>query len=97
MARAIEDERWVDAIRADRQLRRSPPTNIATCTGPDEVEPRRLNLGRRLAHLGKGVGTVELIEAFEDRILGFQEGPPHRDWRRAGGRAQHVVDDRAVG
>ena len=94
---AVEDERRVDAVGADWQLCRCPPTDIATGIGPDKVEPGRVNLGGGLAHLAQGVGAVELVEAVEDRVFSFQKCPPHGDWRGAGGITQHVVDDRAVG
>ena len=93
----IEDEHGVDAVGADRQLRRRPPADIATGIGPDQVQPWRMHLGRSLAHLAQGIRAVELVETVEERVFGFQERPPHGDWRGPGSGTQHVVDNRAMG
>ncbi|MNO96192.1 hypothetical protein D3C76_878550 [compost metagenome] len=96
-AGAVEDERRVHTVRANRQFRRRPPADIATGIGPDEVQPRRLHLGSRFAHLAQGVGAIELVEAFEDRVLGFEERPPHGNRRGPCRGAEDFVDDWPVG
>ncbi len=93
---AVQNEGGVDALRADRQLRRSPPADIAFGVGPDDVEARRLNLLGRATHLVQRIGAVGLVKTVQHRVGRHQKRPPHRNWRLAGVLAHHVVDNRAV-
>ncbi|MNC52577.1 hypothetical protein D3C75_1019300 [compost metagenome] len=94
---AVEDEAWLDPGRTLGQLCRGPPTDIALGVGPDDIQPGCLHLGGRGAGLGQGVGAIELVEAFEDRVLGFEERPPHGNRRGPCRGAEDFVDDWPVG
>ncbi|MCY1531363.1 hypothetical protein D9M68_665860 [compost metagenome] len=96
-AGAVEDKARIDPCRAARQLGRRPPANIASGVGPDHVEARCLDFFRSGAGLVQAVGAIELVEAVEDRVVGFQKGPPQGNRRLAGGVAEGIVDQRAVG
>ncbi|MCY1397648.1 hypothetical protein D9M71_126580 [compost metagenome] len=94
---AVEDEVGVHPIGALRQPGGGPPADVAVGVGPDHVQPRRMDLLGGGAGLAQAVGAVELVEGVEYGVLGFEEGPPHGDRRLAGGGAEGIVDDRAVG